>query len=573
MLIRFVPQSRCLHPVHLVLLLLWIILGASLRFALLDSKPPWNDELATLVFSLGNSFRSLPLNQPIALETLLAPLQPNPVHTIGDVINRLMTESTHPPVYFMLTHLWLKLFPTDGGLVSVWTARSLSALFGVAAIPAMFGLGWLIFRSHWAGQAAAALIAVSPYGIYLAQEARHYTLAVLVIIASLSCWTMGIRLLTVKTPLSSELCFAWIGINSLGVAVHYFYGLVLGAEAIVLAGFGVSAFRKRELGSPIWLRLYAVAIGTLSGALVWLPAWQRVSDNQLTEWIYDKTFLASWINPIARLVGWMLTMLTVLPVEGVSTGIAIASALIMFAYAVWLCWLARQGLKTILSYPVRLTVRAIGRVGAAALGLILCLTYEFHADLTIAARYQFIYFPVLVVLVGGSVGLHLADRRFRLAIGLLLLPLLGSLTVVNNFAYQKPDRPDQLVPIIRATSQVPVLIATAHQTHEQTRELMGLALEYRRQVGANLAPTPQFLLAHLEPNSNTAVEVLQQVAAQSPRPFDLWTVNFLPTVQPVINTCTLDSIDRLKMHGYDYRLYHCEREQLGHKKSSLDRIG
>ena len=535
---------------HLALLLLWIILGASLRFALLDSKPPWNDELATLVFSLGNSFRSLPLNQPIALETLLAPLQPNPDHTLADVIDRLMAESTHPPVYFMLTHLWLKLFATDGGLVSVWAARSLSALFGVAAIPAMFGLGWLIFRSRWAGQAAAALIAVSPYGIYLAQEARHYTLAVLVIIASLSCWTIGTRSLTVKIPLSSRLCFAWIGINSLGVAVHYFCGLVLGAEAIALAGFGISAFRKQELGFPVWLRLYAVAIGTLSGVLVWLPAWQHVSDNQLTEWIYDKTFLASWINPIERLGGWMLTMLAVLPVEGVSTGIAIASGLIVVAYAIWLCWTARQGLKTVLSNSVlsdsvlsdsvlsdsvRLTIQAIGGVGAAALGLILCLTYGFHADLTIAARYQFIYFPVLIVLVGGAMGLYLA-RCFRQAIGLLLLPLLGSLTVVSNFAYQKPDRPDQLVPIIKATSQVPVLIATAHQTHAQTRELMGLALEYRRQIGADLAPTPQFLLAHLEPNSNTAVEGLQQVVAQSSRPFDLWTVNFLPTVQPVIDT-------------------------------------
>jgi uncharacterized membrane protein len=569
---------------HLVLLLLWIVLGAGLRFTLLDSKPPWNDELATLVFSLGNSLRSLPLNQPIALTTLLAPLQPNPANTIGDVIHRLMTESTHPPVYFVLTHLWLKLFPTDAGLyhglVSVWAARSLSALFGVAAIPAMFGLGWLTFRSRWTGQAAAALMAVSPYGIYLAQEARHYTLAVLVMIASLSCWTIAIRSLT-STPLSSWLCFAWVGINSLGVAVHYFFGLVLGAEAIALAGLGAVAFRKRELLSPAWLRLYAVAIGTLGGVLVWIPAWRHVSDNQLTEWIYDQTFLTSWMSPIERLVGWTLTMVAVLPVEGVPTQIAIASGLVVLVYVGWLSRIALRGL-TALSQPDRLSVQAIGGVGAAALGLILCLTYGLHADLTIAARYQFIYFPVLMVLVGGTVGLRFSvlhwtrSRLFWQGAVLLLLPLLGSLTVVNNFAYQKPDRPDQLVPIIRATSQVPVLIATAHQTHEQTRELMGLALEYRRQVEADLESTgldradhrtdlsqassaeqPQFLLAHLEPNSNTAVEILQQTIARLPRPFDLWTVNFLPIVQPDLDTCALDLVDRPKMHGYDYRLYHC----------------
>jgi uncharacterized membrane protein len=564
---NFVPQARWLT---LVLLLLWVLLGTGLRLTLLDSKPPWNDELATLVFSLGNSLRSLPLDQPIALETLLAPLQPNPAHTIGDVIHRLMTESTHPPGYFVLTHLWLNLFPTDqglnGGLVSVWAARSLSALFGVAAIPAMFGLGWLTFRSRWAGQAAAALMAVSPYGIYLAQEARHYTLAVLMIIASLACWTIAIRSLT-NTPISGWLCLAWVGINSLGVAVHYFFGLVLGAEAIALTGFGAVAFSKSELLSSAWRRLYAVAIGTLGGLLVWIPAWQHVSDNQLTEWIYDRSFLASWISPIARLMGWMITMLAVLPVEGVPTGIAIASGLVVVAYVGWLLRIAMRGL-TALSQPDRPTVQAIGGVGAAALGLIFCLTYGVHADLTIAARYQFIYFPMLMVLVGGAIGLALSDQRWArsrwLQQGaiLLLLPLLGSLTVVTNFAYQKPDRPDQLVPILRATSQVPVLIATAHQTYEQTRELMGLALEYRRQAGADrdrasLAEPPKFLLAHLEPNSNTAVETLQRVTAQLPRPFDLWTVNFLPIVQPTIDGCILDQVDRPKMHGYDYRLYHC----------------
>ena len=560
------PQVRWLYPV----LLLWILLGASLRFTLLDSKPPWNDELATLVFSLGNSLRSLPLDQPIAMETLLAPLRPNPTHTIADVINRLMTESTHPPVYFVLTHLWLKLFPTDtgleGGLVSVWAARSLSALFGVAAIPAMFGWGWLTFRSRWAGQAAAALMAVSPYGIYLAQEARHYTLAVLAIIASLSCWTIAIRSLSCA-PLAGWLCVAWISINSLGIAVHYFFGLVLGAEAIALAGLGAVTFRKQAL-SLNWLRLYAVAIGTLGGVLVWLPAWRKVSDNQLTEWIYDETFLASWISPIERLIGWMLTMLAVLPIEGVPTGIAIASGLVVLAYVGWLARIAIRGLST-LSQSTRPDVQAIGGVGAAALGLMLCLAYGLHADLTIAARYQFIYFPVLVMLVGGAVGLHFSDRQWPRRLlrqgAVLLLPLLGSLTVVSNFAYQKPDRPDQLVPIIRATSQVPVLIATAHQTYEQTRELMGLALEYRRQVGADRdqsraspAESPQFLLAHLVPNSNTAVAALQRVTAQLPRPFDLWTVNFLPIVQPAIDTCNLDLVDRPKMHGYDYRLYHCE---------------
>jgi len=46
----------------------------------------------------------------------------------------------------------MKLFPTEGGLVTLWAARSLSAILGAASIPAIFGMGWLVFRSaSWSG--------------------------------------------------------------------------------------------------------------------------------------------------------------------------------------------------------------------------------------------------------------------------------------------------------------------------------------------------------------------------------------------------------------------------------------
>jgi uncharacterized membrane protein len=521
--------DRWVHP---ALMLLWISLGTVLRFAYLDAKPLWNDELATMVFSLGNSLRTIPLDQPIALDTLLAPLQPNPIHGLSDVADRLLTESTHPPVYFILTHLWLKLFPGD--LASAWAARSLSALLGVMAIPAMFGLGWLGFRSRWAGQSAAALMAVSPYGIYLAQEARHYTLAVLLIIASLSCLMVAVRS-PVSLPL--WLCLAWVGINGLGVATHYFFVLVLMAEAVALIALW-GYWNKR---------LYGVAIATVLSILIWLPVWRSVPENELTQWIYDKDFLSNGIAPLGRLAAWMLSMVAMLPVEGVPVGVAIASAVAVVAAMLGLWPTLLRGLKLM---PDR-SRSALLTVWLAAIALMLCVTYGFQADLTIAARYQFIYFPGLLALIAG------AFARTPQLKALLFLGLLGSLTVVTNYGYQKSDRADQLIPIIRAASAVPVLIATAHQTHEQTRELMGLAVEYRRQSPLSGSEPPQFLLAHLQPDSNSAVEMLQDVVARSPRPFDLWTVNFLPTVQPVVPTCRLDTGDRPLMHGYDYRLYHC----------------
>ena len=169
-------------------LLLWIVVGSVLRFYNLEGKTVWSDEWSTIVFSLGHSFRDIPLDTVIDLPTLLEPLRIGNSHNARDAIAHLMAESTHPPLYFVLSHWWLKLFANDGSLVSIWQARSLSAIFGVVSIPAMFGLGWLVFESLLAAQIAAALMAVSPYGIYLAQEARHYTLAILWVIASLACW-------------------------------------------------------------------------------------------------------------------------------------------------------------------------------------------------------------------------------------------------------------------------------------------------------------------------------------------------------------------------------------------------
>jgi uncharacterized membrane protein len=196
-----------LRKYHFILLSIWIVLGTILRFSNLAAKPPWADEWATLVFSLGNSFLIIPLEKIISLNTLIEPLQLRETISLGNVINNLLTESTHPPIYFVLTHLWLKIFSTQDGLVSVYSARSLSALLGVIGIPAIFALTRFVSGSLMSGQIAAALMAFSPYGVYLAQETRHYTLAILLVIASLACLVSTIKHLEKKQLIPFKIIF------------------------------------------------------------------------------------------------------------------------------------------------------------------------------------------------------------------------------------------------------------------------------------------------------------------------------------------------------------------------------
>ena len=87
------------YRTHLLLLGVGSLLALGLRLTLLASKPIWSDEFATLVFSLGQSFRNLPFDVPISLETLLSPLQLNSRLPVFSIPENLLQESNHPPVY------------------------------------------------------------------------------------------------------------------------------------------------------------------------------------------------------------------------------------------------------------------------------------------------------------------------------------------------------------------------------------------------------------------------------------------------------------------------------------------
>ncbi|MUG97551.1 phospholipid carrier-dependent glycosyltransferase, partial [Scytonema sp. UIC 10036] len=232
MYLRFKTQNSKLNT--LPLLLVWLLIGIGLRLMNLTAKPPWTDEFSTLVFSLGNSFLPVPLDKPIPTDILLHPLQPQIGVGVKDVLRHLLSESNHPPLYFILTHYWTKLFPTQDGLVSLWGARSLAAFLGALSVPAIYALSRLTFRSRVVSHIAAAIAATSPYAIFLAQESRHYTLAIVWVIASLACLVVTTRCIKERTQLPLWIALSWTGINALGIASHYFFTLTLCTEVFVL---------------------------------------------------------------------------------------------------------------------------------------------------------------------------------------------------------------------------------------------------------------------------------------------------------------------------------------------------
>nr|MBA3924092.1 glycosyltransferase [Nostocaceae cyanobacterium] len=536
----------------------------SLRLTELAAKPPWTDEFSTIVFSLGNSFLPVPLDRAIALDVLLQPMYPNPNAGISDVLQHL-SETNHPPLYFVLAHLWMRMFPPGvSGLASVWAERSLSVLFGVISIPAIYGLSWLAFRSRIVSQLTAAIIAVSPYGIFIAQEARHYTLAILWVIASLSCLTLATQHIQRRIPIPLWLILTWIGVNFIGVSTHYFFVLTLATEALWLIVLAWREWRSGGVGE--WgKRISIVAIGTLAGCMVWLPLFiQRNHGGELTQWIQSGRGLLDWIGPIFQFLAVGLTMLYLLPVSVESIAVVAISALAMLVFLIWVLPILKRGFTTQLHMPnTGLMTQMFAVVIIGAIGSFFFFTYILRIDITRGARYYFVFFPTVIILLGVSLAVAWKQddkepKRWgvtgKQAVAIVwLMGLISALGVVTNLGYPKYYRPDLLVPVIQQVSHVPVLIATTHKTHVQNGEMMGLAREFKL---TNSPTNPLFLLAHQEKNPKTSTIALQNTLTKLPRPLDLWLTNFHAPV--VLNDCTRDRRPFPTVYGYDYQLYHCD---------------
>ena len=531
-------------------LLLWIFLGTLLRFGQLSAKPPWTDEFFTWIFSLGNKYEIIPLNQVITLDVLLQPLRVNPETNINDVISLLINYDNHPPTYFVLAHWWMKLWHNPGESVSLFTVRALPAFFGVLSIPAIYFVAKFTLNSRLVAQLAAAMMAVSPYGIYLAQEARHYSLAILFVIISLLFFLIAAQYIEKSERLPLWFVLLWILFNSLCLTVHYFLTLTLAAEAISLVILLCYLGKYNN-----WVRIGMVAVGTMTAGLAWILAFiSRDFGYGMTEWVEkDGSSLMELISPIFQALAAWITMISLLPVESTILPLVVISGLIMLGFFIWALPLLFQGIK---SQWHLISTKMLVIFWVSASGLFFILTYGFGIDITRGARFNFVYFPGVILLVAVSLASlwQLPQNSGKIAVGLIwIMGLFSAITVITDFGYQKYYHPNFLVPIIEANSTVPVLIASTHETSIHTGEMMGIGWQLQNHA---LADKTQFLLVHQEQRYSPSATVnLRETVNELPRPLDVWTVNFWANIE--LDNCVPNEQVTTHVDGYDYQLWHC----------------
>ena len=254
----------------------------------------------------------------------------------------LRNQDPNMPLYYVILHFWMGLGHSEV------VVRSLSVIFAVATVPALYALGAYLYDKRVA-LIATSLMTVHAFHVQWSQEARSYSLLVLLLTLSCLCFAISIRQ---PRPRNFVL---YVLVSVLAFHAHIFAALVLAAQAAsllflkrrevpwkgLLCSAAAIAFLAAPLGFLIverarnpWLPLgwlpktslhvvydqfYAVAgnadfPGSSGGKLIlgayvlvclfalfaWLRSW-RSEGNSFQSW--RTAFLICWLGlPIAMLV-------------------------------------------------------------------------------------------------------------------------------------------------------------------------------------------------------------------------------------------------------------------------------
>jgi uncharacterized membrane protein len=216
------------------LIIVLLVLGVFFRFANLDRKVYWEDEAFTSLRVSG--YRETELIQhvfnghEIGVEDLQKYQRPNPEKGVVDTIKGLAVEEPqHTPLYFIMVRLWVQWFGN-----SVAVTRSLSALISLLVFPCIYWLCQELFELPLTGWVAVALMAVSPFHVVYAQEAREYSLWTVTILLSSAALLRAMRL---KTKLSWGLYAATMVLGLYSYLFSIFVAIGHGIYVVVMERF------------------------------------------------------------------------------------------------------------------------------------------------------------------------------------------------------------------------------------------------------------------------------------------------------------------------------------------------
>lgn len=552
-----------------------IALGAILRFWNLDLKPLWMDEVITAIFSLGKSYNDLPLDVVLPLERVPEIFTIQPGVSCSQIAKNLATQSTHPPLFFCGMYSWLNWLSPLG---SEWVIklRSPAALFGVAAIVAIYFLNRIAFSCS-AGIIAAALMAVSPIAVYLSQEARHYTLPMLLITLSLLGLVQVVKDIEKRQKVRLWVLLGWAVLNSISIYVHYFCILAfiaqIGTLLVLIYWRRANILNKRQ----IWLALILCTSIVAISFLPWFPVVLNNYNRSETTWLKPPQN----ISPLYQtLISWLLMIIS-LPVENQPLGIAVISGLFMLLFGVWVGWQAFKGLRQLwYGQSTNLATLTLLSFLISVLLEFFAIAYFLGKDITPIPRYHFVYYPSFCALIAASftqINKKQKERKnsiFKFKSSILILFIVGILScvfVISNLGFQKPFEPERVAQNMNQEPSLPVMIVVGYRDYQDVALGLSfaLALEPLREVGKDklISSSSSSNIAFFKqaPDFAPVLQKLSQLPIPDATQLNLWIVgpgrkrqDYPQQITLSQMTCTIDSLQHYRV-GVPYQLYRCAK--------------
>lgn len=266
-----------------------LVLGIFFRFAYLDHKLYWHDEVYTSLRAAG--FTGREIGQEIFQNKIITPqfLQQfqciKPKSKTADTIESLVVEDPqHPPLYFLIARFWMQLFGS-----SITASRILPACLSLLSLPLMYGLGLELFSSVTVALLATVLLALSPFDILFAQIARQYSFLTCTIIGSSFFLLRALRLPTLRN------WGLYILSSTLGLYTHVFFCLTVIGHILFVIGNRYKA--KDNLNF----------FRSISAALILYSPWMMVLITNYQRALDTTSWVNSSVDIIFLLKLWILS--------------------------------------------------------------------------------------------------------------------------------------------------------------------------------------------------------------------------------------------------------------------------
>jgi uncharacterized membrane protein len=215
--------TKHLNGLHVVVIVV-LVIGIFFRFVNLDRKVYWHDETLTSLRIFGHTKSELVQaafdGQVITAQELQQFQNPSSEKDLNDTLIALAGNAEHPPLYYLMARLWASVFGS-----SVAAMRSLTAVISLLALPCIYWLCLELFNSPQVGLVAIAVMAVSPFHVLYAQEAREYSLWTVTILFASAALLRAIRLGKLNWGLYAVTVALGFYTHLLAVLVHISHGI------------------------------------------------------------------------------------------------------------------------------------------------------------------------------------------------------------------------------------------------------------------------------------------------------------------------------------------------------------